>query len=137
MSESEWQEIKEHLEGADPIKVSAHRVSAQSPFNLPRSLRAIVSPSDQSIKIEFRYIEDEAAKPRLLGEDVTAWIGKTSKRIRGIQIRRRPLSASGSQNLDSAIDQLISTLSPGETQAEGNYRIVGRVAKEKLHEIEA
>jgi hypothetical protein len=136
MSESEWQEIKEPLEGVAPIQVSVHRVSSPSPFNLPRALRAIVSPSDQSIKIEFRYIEDEATKQRMLGENVTAWIGKTSKRIRGIQIRSKPRSASDSQNLDSAIEQLISTLSPGEDQAEGNYRIVGRVVKAKLAEIE-
>ena len=136
MSESKWQEISEPAEGVATIRVSAHRVSSPSPYNYPRALRAIVSPADQSIKIEFRYIEDEAAKPRMLGNNVTAWIGKTSKRIRGIQIRSKPRSTSDSQNLDFAIDQLISTLSPSEAQAEVNYRIVGRVAKAKLAEID-
>lgn len=137
MPEPEWQEIKQPLEGLRPVQVSTHRISSQSPFNLPTALRAAVSPSGKTTKIEFRYIEDEAVKLKSLNRDVTVWVGRTSKRIRGIQVRRQSKSQSGSQNLDTAIDQLINTLSPNESQAESNYQIVRKVAHDTLADIEA
>lgn len=128
MIDSEWQEIDQTLVSNIPVQVSVHRVRSQSPFNLPRAFRTTVSPEGNTMKIEFRYIEDEPAKLKNLGRNVTVWIGKTSKRIRGIQVRGQSLTQSSRQNLDCAIDQLITDLSPAETQAKGNYQVVREVA---------
>lgn len=131
----EWQEIKAPLEGIEPTRISSHRVSSLSPYEFPRALRTISSPNDRSIKIEFRYIEDEAAQPKFIGKNVTAWIGKTSKRIRGIRIKNNFPNEINSDDLDSAINDLVDKLSPAESQTESNYRVVGRVAKAKLAEL--
>ena len=132
MIESEWQEINQPLQAIKPEQVSLHRVRSQSPFNLPRAMRTTVSPEGNTTKIEFRYTEDEPAKPKELGRYVTVWIGKTSKRIRGIQVRGQSLSQPSRRSLDSAIDELISDLSPTETQAKGNYQVVREVASAQL-----
>jgi hypothetical protein len=132
MVESEWKEINQPLQANKPVQVSRHRVRSQSPFNLPRAIRTIVSPEEDTTKIEFRYIEDEPAKPRELGNNVTVWIGKTTKRIRGIQLQRRSLTQSSRQSVDNAIDKLISDLLPTETQAIGNYQVIKEVASAQL-----
>jgi hypothetical protein len=136
MVESEWVEINQPLRAIQPVRVSSHRVRSQSPFNFPRAIRTIVSPEEDTAKIEFRYIEDEPAKPKELGNNVTVWIGKTSKRIRGIQYRRRSLTQSSRQSVDNAIDKLISELLPNESQAKGNYQVVKEVASAQLANTE-
>jgi hypothetical protein len=136
MVESEWVEINQPLQAIQPVRVSSHRVSSQSPFNLPRAIRTIVSPKENTTKIEFRYIEEEPAKPKELGNNVTVWIGKTSKRIRGIQHRRMSLTQSSRQSVDNAIDKLISELLPTESQARGNYQVIKEVASTQLANIE-
>lgn len=137
MVESEWVEINQPLRAIQPVRVSSHRVRSQSPFNLPRAIRTIVSPEEDTTKIEFRYIEDEPAKPKELGNNVTVWIGKTSKRIRGIQYRRRSLTQSSRQSVDSAIDKLISELLPTESQARGNYQVIKEVTNAQLANTES
>lgn len=132
MVESEWKEISQSLQAIRPVKVSQHRVRSHSPFNLPREIRTIVSPEGNTTKIEFRYIEDEPARPKKLGDDVTVWIGKTSKRIRRIQLQRRSLAESSRKSVDSAIDKLIGDLLPAETQAKGNYQVIKEVAGAQL-----
>jgi len=132
MVEPEWKEISQPLQAIKPEQVSRHRVRSHSPFNLPRAIRTIVSPEEDTTKIEFRYIEDEPAKPRELGNNVTVWIGKTTKRIRGIQLQRRSLTQSSRQSVDNAIDKLISDLLPTETQAIGNYQVIKEVASAQL-----
>jgi hypothetical protein len=132
MDESEWVEINQPLGAMPPVRVSSHRVRSQSPFNLPRAIRTIVSPEEDTTKMEFLYIEDEPAKPKKLDNNVTVWIGKTSKRIRGIQYQRRSLIQSSRQSVDNAIDKLISDLLPTETQARGNYQVIKQVASAQL-----
>jgi len=132
MVESEWVEINQPLRAIQPVRVSSHRVRSQSPFNLPRAIRTIVSPEEDTTKIEFRYIEDEPTRPKELSNNVTVWIGKTSKRIRGIQYRRRPSTQSSRQNVNNAIDKLISDLLPTESQARGNYQVIKEVASAQL-----
>jgi hypothetical protein len=136
MVESEWKEINEPLLAIQPVRVSSHRVRTQSSFNLPRAIRTIVSPEEDTTKIEFRYIEDEPAKPKELGNNVTVWIGKTSKRIRGIQYRRKYLAQSSRQSVDNAIDMLISELLPCESQVKGNYQAIKQVASAQLANTE-
>jgi hypothetical protein len=132
MVESEWVEINQPLRAIQPVRVSSHRVRSQSPFNLPRAIRTIVSPEEDTTKIEFRYIEDEPTRPKELSNNVTVWIGKTSKRIRGIQYRRRPSTQSSRQSVNNAIDKLISDLLPTESQARGNYQVIKEVASAQL-----
>ena len=132
MVESEWVEINQPLRAIQPVRVSSHRVRSQSPFNLPRAIRTIVSPEEDTTKIEFRYIEDEPTRPKELSNNVTVWIAKTSKRIRGIQYRRRPSTQSSRQSVNNAIDKLISDLLPTESQARGNYQVIKEVASAQL-----
>jgi|688.fasta_scaffold362483_2 hypothetical protein len=136
MVESEWVEINQPLRAIQPVRVSSHRVRSQSPFNLPRAIRTIVSPEEDTTKIEFRYIEDEPTRPKELSNNVTVWIGKTSKRIRGIQYRRRPSTQSSRQSVNNAIDKLISDLLPTESQARGNYQVIKEVASAQLANTE-
>lgn len=127
MNEPEWQEINHPHQAIKPVKVSVHRVRSQSPFNLPRAVRTTFSLEGNTTKIEFRYIEDEPAKPKILDKNITVWIGKTTKRIRGIQFRGSSLPQSRKLSLDNAIDKLINELSPTDTQAKGNYQVVKEV----------